>query len=248
MSVAPSKDIGRKPPLAARRRSLVDLAHEELHKRITDGELAVGQRLVIDQLAEEFGTSLIPVREALARLNAERLVTFEANKGYRVAPAPDQLELRQMFDARLMLEIGSLESGIASLTPELITELEEINRQIPKSVSGTTFEGYAEFVALNARFHDAIVNLSGNKFIIDAHRRLGYHQRITQALHGRGVPDLGKIVNEHKLIIAALRRRSIDDARLALRNHILGAANRLYDEVPKAPPAGSKPGRKATSA
>lgn len=242
------KDIGRKQPLAARRRSLVDLAHEELHKRITDGELAVGQRLVIDQLAGEFGTSLIPVREALARLNAERLVTFEANKGYRVAPAPDQMELRQMFDARLMLEIGSLERGIAALTPEFIAELEEINAQIPKSVHGTTYAGYAEFITLNARFHDAIINLSGNEFIIDAHRRLGYHQRITQALHGRGVPDLGKIVSEHKLIIAALKRRSIDDARLALRNHILGAAGRLYDEVPKAPPARRRPGRKPTPA
>ncbi len=248
MSVAPSKDIGRKPPLAARRRSLVDLAHEELHKRITDGELTVGQRLVIDQLAEEFGTSLIPVREALARLNAERLVTFEANKGYRVAPAPDQLELRQMFDARLMLEIGSLEPGIALLTPEFIAELEEINRQIPKSVHGTTYAGYAEFVALNARFHDAIVSLSGNKFIIDAHRRLGYHQRITQALHGRGVPDLGKIVSEHRMIIAAFKRGSIEEARIALRNHILGAAERLYsDEAPK-PPAARRRVRKAQSA
>lgn len=240
------EDTKRKSTLAARRRSLVDLAHEELHKRITDGELAVGQRLVIDQLAEEFGTSLIPVREALARLNAERLVTFEANKGYRVAPAPDQLELRQMFDARLMLEIGSLEAGIESLTPDLVTELEEINRQMPKSVRGTTYEGYAEFVALNARFHDAIVKLSGNKFIIDAHRRLGYHQRITQALHGRGVPDLVKIVAEHKAIIAALKRRSIDDARAALRNHIVGAAKRLYDsEPPNVPAAVQRRGRKA---
>jgi DNA-binding GntR family transcriptional regulator len=151
-----------------------------------------------------------------------------------------------MFDARLMLEIGSLEAGIESLTPDLVAELEEINRQMPKSVRGTTYEGYAEFVALNARFHDAIVKLSGNKFIIDAHRRLGYHQRITQALHGRGVPDLVKIVAEHKAIIAALKRRSIDDARAALRNHIVGAAKRLYDsEPPNVPAAVQRRGRKA---
>lgn len=235
MSVALSKDEQRKPPLAARRRSLVDLVHEEIHKRITDGGLAIGQRLVIDQLAEEFGTSLIPVREALARLNAERLVTFEANKGYRVAPAPDQLELRQMLEARLMLEVGSLEGNLEALTPEVIKELNEINRKMPASAHGTTYEGYAEFVALNARFHEGIVKLSGNEFIIDAYSRLGYHQRITQTLHGRGVPDINKIVAEHDVIIDALKRRSVDDARAAIRSHIVGAAERLYsDEAAKA--------------
>lgn len=235
MNAGASKDGQRKAPLASRRRSLVDLAHEELHKRITDGELAEGQRLVIDQLAAEFGTSLIPVREALARLHAERLVTFEANKGYRVAPAPDQLELRQMFDARLIIEIGSLERSIDSLTPDLIKELEAINRQMPKAVHGTTYAGYVEFVALNARFHETIVRLSGNDFIVEAYGRLGYHQRITQTLHGRGVPDIGNIVAEHDVIIDALKRRSLDDARAALRDHILGAAERLFDETAARP-------------
>ena len=241
-----SKDMQRKLPLVARRRSLVDLAHEELHKRITDGELAVGQRLIIDQLAEEFGVSLIPVREALARLNAERLVSFEANKGYRVAPAPGRLELRQLFDARLTLEVGSLELGIGLTTPQLIEELEEINRQMPLSVRGTTYDGYVDYVALNARFHDAIVSLSGNEFIIDAYRRLGYHQRITQALHGRGVPDLDKIIAEHEVIVAALKRRSAEDARAALRSHILGAAERHFDhETPDPAAPATRRGRTA---
>src|SRR5438128_1842602 len=105
-----------------RRTSLVELAHDELHRRITNGTLAEGDRLVIDQLAREFGTSLIPVREALARLRAERLVTFEPNKGYRVAPAPDAVEIERLFESRIILEIGALERGIARVTPAVMDE------------------------------------------------------------------------------------------------------------------------------
>ncbi len=210
-----------------RRRSLVDLAHEEIQKRITDGILKVDDRLIIDALAREFGTSLIPIREALARLHSERLVTFEANKGYRVAPAADVTELKQLFDARLILELGALERATEETIPETVRELRSINERIAKGRYGKTFSGYVDFVKLNAEFHAAIVHLSRNDFIIEAYERLGYHQRILRTLHGRGVPDVRQIVAEHDAIIDGLRRGSIEETRAALRAHILDAAGRL---------------------
>ena len=210
-----------------RRRSLVDLAHEEIQKRITDGVLAVDERLVIDALAREFGTSLIPIREALARLHAERLVTFEANKGYRVAPAPEVSELKQLFDARLILELGALERVTPDVIPSVVAELETINDRIAKGRYGKTFSGYVDFVKLNAEFHSAIVRISQNDFIVEAYDRLGYHQRILRTLHGRGVPDIRQIVAEHAAIIAALKRTSVEETRAALKAHILDAAGRL---------------------
>ena len=215
------------PRKFVRSRSLVDLAHEEIHKRITNGEIAQGERLVIDALAQEFGTSLIPVREALARLHAERLVSFEANKGYRVAAPPDALELHHLFSARLILEVGALETAIPLVTPELIEELRAINAKMRGGKYGKTFEGYIEFVKLNAVFHEKVVGLSGNPFIIDAYSALAYHQRIMQALHGRGIPDIGKLVAEHDAIIDALARHSHAAARKAIRQHILDGGRRL---------------------
>lgn len=210
-----------------KRRSLVDLAHEEIQKRITDGVYKVDQRLLIDALAKEFGTSLIPIREALARLHAERLVGFEANKGYRVAAAPDVPELKQLFDARLILELGALERAPLGEIPGLLEELEAINKRISQGRYGKTFSGYVEFVELNAEFHRAIVKLAGNDYVFEAYNRLGYHQRILQTIHGRGVPDVKQIVKEHADIIEALRLGSLDKARTALRLHILGGASRL---------------------
>ena len=220
----------RAKPALLRGRSLVDLAHEEIHKRITNGTMQQGERLIIDALAQEFGTSLIPVREALARLHAERLVLYEANKGYRVAPPPDALELRQLFDARLILEVGALETAIALIDAQLIAELREINDQMRRGTYGKTFESYLGFVELNAVFHEKMVGLSGNPFIVGAYRTLAYHQRIMQALHGRGIPDIGKLVAEHDAIIEALEGRLVEEARLAIRHHILDGWQRLSDE------------------
>ncbi|MEO8758855.1 MAG: GntR family transcriptional regulator [Devosia sp.] len=218
-------------PALIRSRSLVDLAHDEIHKRITNGEIKQGERLIIDAMAKEFGTSLIPVREALARLHAERLVSFEANKGYRVAAPPDALELRHLFNARLMLEVGALETAIALVNPQLIGELRQINGRMRSGTYGKTFEGYLSFVQLNAMFHEKVVGLSGNPFIIDAYRTLAYHQRIMQTLHGRGVPDISKLVAEHDAIIDALERGSHDVARSAIRQHIIDGRKRLSDET-----------------
>jgi DNA-binding GntR family transcriptional regulator len=219
-----------KPASFMRSRSLVDLAHEEIHKRITNGEIAQGERLVIDALAQEFGTSLIPVREALARLHAERLVSFEANKGYRVAAPPDELELRQLFSARLILEVGALETALPLINPQLIAELRDINAQMRAGTYGTNFEGYVQFVKLNAVFHEKVVGLSGNPFIIDSYRKLAYHERIMQALHGRGIPDISKLVAEHEAIIEALQDGAHEGAREAIRQHILDGGRRLISE------------------
>lgn len=213
--------------IAGRQKSLVDVAYDEVQKRIIDGKLAVGDRIIIDALAREFGTSLIPIREALARLHAERLVSFEPNKGYRVAPAPDLGELTQLFDARLILEKGSLQRLRPQVLSQAVDELERINKSIKGGKYGQSYEGYVEFVKLNAQFHLTIVKFSANPFILGAYERLGYHQRILQTLHGRGVPDIEQIVIEHNAIIDALRRGLVENACKALEMHILDAAERL---------------------
>ncbi|MBZ0148266.1 MAG: GntR family transcriptional regulator [Pseudorhodoplanes sp.] len=216
-----------KPASPQKGASLVDAAHEELHRRITDGLLVDGERIVIDQLARELSISLIPVREALARLHAEGLVTFERNKGYRVAARPTVGELRRLFEARLLLEQGAVELAIARPDPLVLDDLEAINKLIARGSYGTTFRGFQEFVTLNERFHNELVALSTNPHLEKAYRYLGYHQQITRPTFGHGVPDLDIIVREHQRIIEAVRKRDLAEARQAIRDHILDGHERL---------------------
>lgn len=224
MTIQNPKGEAQSSPLAPKplqRSNLVDQIHDELHRRITNRLLPAGERIVIDQIAVEFAVSLVPVREALARLKAERLVTHESNKGYRIAPEPKPLEMRKLFEARLILEIGSLKEGFHRLDDGIVAKMEKINQRISSGRYGTKFENFRIFLDLNAEFHRMIVALAENPFISEAYEMLGYHQRVAQTLFGRGPDNIDFIVEEHAEIIAALRKRNIDDAASSLRHHIL---------------------------
>lgn len=206
---------------------MVTLAHNEIHRRIMVGEFCEGEKIVLLDLAHEFGTSMIPLREALARLTAERLVIYEPNKGFRVAPAPDANEIAYLFEARLVVELGALEIGMDAVTPAVIVSLKAINDRIRAQNYGQSFNDFKSFIADNANFHEILVGLTGNPLVIDAYRQLRYHERIPLTLHGRGVQDIQRIIAEHDLIISALEAHSLDQARSALKAHILDAYDRL---------------------
>lgn len=223
--------------------SLVNQAYESLYARIADGVLAPDERLVISKLAEEFKTSAIPVREALARLLATRLVTFEPNRGYRVAPRPTEETIRHFFQMRLVLESGAVDLGIANVDDAVLKEMEALNLRIAEGKYGRDFNGFREFTALNEKFHNLLVGLSANPLLIEAYEQLAdYHQKIRYNA-GIGVPDLSMIAQEHSEIIAALRERDTARARCALASHINDGFGRLVGAPPIAPSAGAEPVR-----
>ena len=227
-SVARTKANGNsdgRTPL--RRSNLVTLAHDEINRRIMVGEMRDGEKLVLADLAREHGISIIPIREALSRLTAERLVTYEPNKGFRIAPAPDADEIAYLFEARVVMELGALEVGLRNVTKEILDELRSINAEIRRQHYGSSFKDFEGFITMNARFHELLIGLTQNPLVKDAYRRLGYHERIPRVLHGRGVQDIERIVAEHDAIIVALAAGSLEKARAALRAHIVDAYERL---------------------
>lgn len=231
MSRLSRSPVATAPSVSPSRASLVDLAHEELLRLIADRELTEGERIIIDQFARSFGISLIPVREALARLHAEGLVTFERNKGYRVAPRPTIAELERLFEARWVIELGAAELAIDSCTSAALDDLKAINRLIAKGSYGTTFRGFRDFVTLNERFHVELVALADNPPLAEAYRRLGYHQKITRPTSGRGPGDVKRFVREHDLIIRALERRDRAALREAVTKHIASGLERFEDDA-----------------
>ena len=206
--------------------SLVDLAYEDLQLSISTGTIAEGERLIIDRLARKYGMSLIPVREALVRLCAERFVTFERNKGYRVAPKPSASEIVQLFQARLIIEVGSIETGFDSINDQLITNLTPTNDALKQLGIARTRAVCRKFIELNEHFHVLLVAALGNPFLLDAYNRLGYHQRI-MLTRLRDVPDGKRIVKEHADVIRALAARDKKRAVEALRGHIVGGYERF---------------------
>src|SRR5690606_30811258 len=99
--------------------------YEQLKEAILSGALKPGERLIVDQLARDFGTSPIPVREAIRRLEAEELVETTPYIGARVAPVrADQLEALMVI--RNALEHHLVRLADYSAAPEAMDELEDM--------------------------------------------------------------------------------------------------------------------------
>ena len=200
--------------------SLVALAREEVERRIYEGELADGERIVIDKVARELGISTVPLREALVGLAAQRLIKFEPNRGYSVMPPPDPSEMSALFDVRIALEIGALELITIPVPAQRLARLAGINQQIAKSAQTDTVKGYRAFAELNLRFHEGLIALAGAPGLLEMYKNLGYHQLIRRVVHLESEADLKLIAQQHSEILEALTTGPREVARIALLKHI----------------------------
>jgi DNA-binding GntR family transcriptional regulator len=206
--------------------SLVDLAYEQLLEQISRSEYREGDRIVIDTVAKQLGVSRIPVREALARLHAQHLLSYERNKGYRVSPKHDHSTL---FEARLLIEPSAIRYFGHRATSEHITELRDINRRLRKLDIGKRFRRYIEFFQLNDAFHAVIVSICGNQLINEAYKNLSYGPQWARFAYGKGIPDLKIDVREHDDIIDALEKGDLARAEKVSEDHILNGLKRFNE-------------------
>ncbi len=87
--------------------SAVDRVHQALRERILSGVYEPGSRLVLARLSDQHGVSLIPIREALRQLEAERLVVLETNRGARVSSLSLE-DMNDIYETRVALERHAL--------------------------------------------------------------------------------------------------------------------------------------------
>lgn len=206
-------DLGDKP-------SRQELAYASVRQRIRDGRYGAGSRLIISDIAKELGTSPIPIREALRRLEAEGLVKFLHNQGVIV----HRVSAEDYVDTLATLAI--LEGYMTVMVSETIDaagiqELKDINDRMATAWANGDA---GRFGALNKEFHFAIYRHCTNRLMVDfataAWARLeNVRQTSIAMLPGRGQTSLA----EHRAIIEALETHA-DKAAIETmaREHKLG--------------------------
>ncbi|MGD9955389.1 MAG: GntR family transcriptional regulator [Candidatus Nanopelagicales bacterium] len=186
-----------------------------LREAILGGEFAPGERLLQDVIAERFGASRIPVREAFRILETEGLMEVSPNKGARV-PALDLYEVHTYYRMRERLEPLTLTESLPHLTEAQIDAMERIQEQIEAN------DDVARFLVLDRDFHMTSYAACPSEQLLSATVRLWnstqHYRRAFMLLAG---PDRASIVNaEHRLLLDAIRRRDAEDAERFLEGHI----------------------------
>lgn len=134
----------------AKSEPLASRISSELAGRIISGRIAAGARLRQDQIAEEFGASHVPVREAFRLLEAQGLVENVPRRGVRVA-AFSLDDLREVAEMRAALEVLALRNAAPHLTAAILDEAEEATRLGDRA---SNVEAWEE---ANRRFHRLIL-------------------------------------------------------------------------------------------
>ena len=219
------------------RRGLRDHVYERILQLLLSGEAAPGARLSIDTIARQLDVSQTPVREAMVQLERTGLVTREALKGYRVAPPLGAVQLRELFDARIILESHAARLATPA-SPRMLEELraaEDVHRQIGGKVitalrSGSTdVELTTAYFTADADFHRVVFRHCGNRYLTEMSESLGaqLHRMRQSVLHG--VTDVREAIAEHEAIADAFAGDDSGTPEALMRRHIEQVRARSLD-------------------
>jgi len=191
--------------------------------RILAGTYAPGSQLRQDYLASEFGTSKIPVREALVQLQSEGLVDIYPNRGFQVRPLCTA-ELDEVFRLRLQIEPTSVALGARLAThadhAAALTALEQLN-------AAAAAGDFAASGGLNRDFHMLLIVPNVQPVAAEILRRLHtLAQRYVQA-HLRPEGRVKRAAKEHAALLTAWRAGKAREVRRLMHAHIKST----YDDL-----------------
>jgi DNA-binding GntR family transcriptional regulator len=202
-------------PCPIERISLAEKVRAELLRRILDGTIRPGERIIELRVAEEFGTSQAPVREALRALEALGVVEANRNRGAR-ARMLNRRELAEISDIRAELE-GYAASFAAAKFKGATGELEGHVEIMLRAAKAQDVRRFAE---ANADFHRLIVRSAGNAMLLEIWSLLDVKAHTVMNLL-RGQRDLILVAKSHLPIVAALNAGDARAARRATRAHVV---------------------------
>lgn len=196
-----------------------------LRDAIVAGDIAEGEPIRQDDVAQLFNVSKIPVREALKRLEAEGLVLFQRNKG-AVVTRISEPELAQMFEVRILLENKVLRLAIPNMTEETFARAERICEEFVGE------ENVGRWAELNWKLHACLYESAQRPFLVSLIRSI--HDKLERYLRMQMSLSEGKdrADHEHRAIIDACRSRDTEHAVALLEEHITGVCSSLFAHLP----------------
>ncbi len=144
-------------------RSKADRAYEFIRQRLIDGHRAPGERLVIEQIAREIDVSVVPVREAMRRLEAEGYVTYTRNVGATVSSI-DMDRYPETVEALAVLEGAAIGLAAAHVTAKDLKEARALNAQMRRIVDAVD---PPKFTATNQQFHLTLYRRCPNRHLVN---------------------------------------------------------------------------------
>jgi DNA-binding GntR family transcriptional regulator len=192
-------------------------AYEAVKARIVEGTYSPGYRLVLGSIAKDLGVSVVPVREAIRRLEAEGLVTFERNVGATVAGI-DPTEYLYTMQTLSIVEGAATALSAPLIDAVAIARARSVNEQMRECLNH--FDP-VRFTQLNQDFHSILFEHCPNPHILDLVHRGWNRLAALRSSTFRFVPGRAhESVNEHEALLQLIESgATADEIEKAARRH-----------------------------
>jgi GntR family transcriptional repressor for pyruvate dehydrogenase complex len=222
------------------RATLSDHVYHQLFSRISSGEYQLHFKLPGEHdLARQFNVSRPVVRNALDRLRRDGMIYSRQGAGSFVnvqndqpilgfAPVGTIADVQRCYEFRLTIELEATFHAAHRANTTMLGEIEQALDALREATLHHRHREDADFA-----FHLAIAKASNNHYYASSMKALQEHIAVVMKLHGLSLmgpnPSLQGVFAEHEAIFAALTRRDADAAREAMRRHLEGSRDRLFE-------------------
>ena len=214
--------------------SQVDRVYRQLREAVVDGEYAPGTPLRPARLSHVYGVSLIPIREALRKLEVERLVESAPNRGARVAPI-SAADLIDVYDTRIVLEVEALARALPHVDAAFLAAVGELRDEMVRADRGRAL---AQAHHLHRRIHFTIYERAGSPWLLHLIEILWNHTERYRRMVARVATFLDADHDLHGHVIDALADHDLEAASAALRRDL----SRTRDLILASDLVGARPG------
>ena len=196
--------------------SLREQISTALRAALITGEMLPGETYSVPAIAEKFGISATPVREAMLDLTKDGILVALPNKGFQVV-ATSAETLRQLTEIRLLHEIRVTVEIAKAITPKQVARLREVAVAIQEFAQQNDL---MNFIEMDRIFHSGILELSGNPMLVQVADQFRSRARIHALPYILESGQLEASALEHIQLLDAMDRRDLETVAKVMEHHI----------------------------
>jgi DNA-binding GntR family transcriptional regulator len=207
------------------RKTLRHDIYEQLRQSIITGDLLPGESITLRNIAEQFGVSIMPVREALWQLESENIIVIESNRSIRVNSLSVS-EMEEALSIRIMLETEASRLACERRPESAIPIVEKLLSTLVRAINKPK-----KYMDDNSRYHFAIYQYSSSPVLLEIINALWARVGPYFIIHANDLEDLHHTTTFHKRMFEGFVRRDRDMIAEAVRDDLQNAARLIIPKL-----------------
>ena len=209
----------------------IDIVSDRIRESILDGTLKPRDRIQINSVAESLGFSIIPVREAIRKLEVQGFLEIRAHKGVYVRE-PNIKELADIFEVRVLLECRAARLALEAIKDSDLRELEAVHGAMEELSEELGHASLVKYFSLNRKFHGMLYKISGNAFLCKTIENIAMNIEPHLLRYISSAASRKIAQQEHGEILKACEQRDAQRVEDAIAKHLKNILSIIVELTP----------------